>query len=101
MSVSQVSMGRASLMVPFSRARSGPLRRDCRTDYAHVMPEWLSWLADWWSWCYDVFVWHPGGEDIFVITLVGHVLGIALFLVMTGAAAVFWVKLVVGVWLIM
>jgi hypothetical protein len=48
------------------------------------MPEWLSWLADWWNWCYDVFVWHPGGEDIFVVTLVGHVLGIVLFLFMTG-----------------
>jgi hypothetical protein len=64
------------------------------------MPGWLSWLADWWNWCYDVFVWHPGGEDIFVITLAGHVLGIALFLVMAGAAALFWVKLVIGVWLI-
>jgi hypothetical protein len=29
------------------------------------MPEWLSWLADWLNWCYDVFVWHPGGKDIF------------------------------------
>ena len=61
------------------------------------MPEWLSWLAEWWNWCYDVFVWHPGGKDIVVITLVGHVLGIVLFLVMTGSAAVFWVTLVTGV----
>ena len=64
------------------------------------MPGWLSWLADWWSWCFDVFVWHPGGEDYFVITLIGHVLGIALFVVMTGAAAALWVKLVIGAWLI-
>jgi hypothetical protein len=61
------------------------------------MPEWLSWLADWWNWSYDVFVWHPGGEDIFVITLVGHVLGIALFLTMCWAVATFAVTLAVGV----
>lgn len=60
------------------------------------MPEWLSWLADWWNWAFDVFVWHPGGEDVFVITLVGHVLGIALFLVMTVAAAWFAVTLAIG-----
>lgn len=63
------------------------------------MPEWLSWLswlADWWNWAFDVFVWHPGGEDVFVITLVGHVLGIALFLVMTFAAASFAVTLAIG-----
>ena len=60
------------------------------------MPEWLSWLADWWNWCYDVFVWHPGGEDVFAISLVGHVLGIALFLVMTGMAAWFVVALAIG-----
>ena len=60
------------------------------------MPGWLSWLADWWSWCFGVFVWHPGGEDVFVITLIGHVLGIALFLIMTFAAAWFAVTLTSG-----
>ena len=59
------------------------------------MPEWLSWLADWWNWCFDVFVWHPG-EDVFVISLVGHVLGIVLFLLMTGAAAWFAMTLAIG-----
>jgi hypothetical protein len=61
------------------------------------MPGWLSWLADWWNWCYDVFVWHPGGEDFFLITLAGHVLGIALFVFMCWSAAVFAVSLVIGV----
>ena len=60
------------------------------------MPGWLSWLADWWNWCFDIFVWHPGGEDVFVITLVGHVLGIALFLIMVGSAAMFAVTLAIG-----
>lgn len=60
------------------------------------MPGWLSWLADWWFWCFDVFVWHPGGEDVFVITLAGHVLGIVLFLIMTVAAAWFLVTLAIG-----
>ncbi len=60
------------------------------------MPGWLSWLADWWFWCFDVFVWHPGGEDVFVITLAGHVLGIVLFLIMTVAAAWFAVTLAIG-----
>ena len=50
------------------------------------MPEWLSWLADWWRWCFDVF-----GD-----TLVGHVLGIALFVLMVGAAASFALKLAIG-----
>ena len=61
------------------------------------MPGWLSWVADWWNWCYDVFVWHPGGEDILAITVAGHVLGIALFLIMIGTAALFAVYLVIGV----
>ena len=61
------------------------------------MPGWLSWLADWWFWCYDVFVWHPGGEDVFVITLIGHVLGVALFLVMVWMAVMFAVTLAIGV----
>ncbi len=60
------------------------------------MPGWLSWLADWWNWCFDVFVWHPGGEDAFVITLIGHVLGIVLFVIMTVAAAWFLVTLAIG-----
>jgi uncharacterized membrane protein len=60
------------------------------------MPGWLSWLADWWNWCFDVFVWHPGGEDVFVITLIGHVLGIVLFVIMTVAAAWFLVTLAIG-----
>jgi hypothetical protein len=60
------------------------------------MPGWLSWLADWWNWCFDVFVWHPGGEDYFVVTLVGHVLGIVLFLLMTWAAVIFVVTLAIG-----
>jgi hypothetical protein len=61
------------------------------------MPGWLSWLADWWFWCFDVFVWHPGGEDVFVITLIGHVLGVALFLLMVWMAAMFAVTLAIGV----
>ena len=60
------------------------------------MPGWLSWLADWWNWCHDVFVWHPGGEDYFVVTLVGRVLGIVLFLIMTIAAVWFLVTLAIG-----
>ena len=60
------------------------------------MPGWLSWLADWWFWCFDVFVWHPGGEDVFVITLIGHVLGIVLFVLMVGMAAMFAVTLAIG-----
>jgi len=60
------------------------------------MPGWLSWLADWWNWCFDVLVWHPGGEDFFVVTLVGHVLGIVLFLFMTWAAVMFVVTLAIG-----
>ena len=61
------------------------------------MPEWLSWLADWWNWCFDVFVWHPGGEDIFVISLAGHVLGVGLFLAMTWMAGWLVLTLAVGV----
>ncbi len=60
------------------------------------MPGWLSWLADWWNWCFDVFVWHPGGEDVFVITWIGHLLGAALFIVMIAMAAMFAVTLVIG-----